>query len=156
MKIDFLLNNKKININVDPSKRLIDILRYDLNLTATKEGCGEGECGACTVIINNKLKLACLIPAIKLQDKRIITLEGLKEKKIYNYIQKAFIEEGAIQCGFCTPGFIMSVYSYIENGGNEDEENIKRALSGNICRCTGYEKIIKAVQKAINFKKNNE
>jgi len=154
MNISFDINNKKININVDPSKRLIDILRYDLLLTAVKEGCSEGECGACSVIINNKVMLACLIPAVKLQDKHILTLEGIKNTKIFNYIQQAFIEKGAVQCGFCIPGFIMSIYVYIVKGGDENEENIKRALSGNICRCTGYEKIITAVKYAVKLKNN--
>lgn len=152
MKIKFKLNGKNISINSDPLRRLVDILRYDLNLTGTKESCGEGECGACSVLINGVLVLACLTPVIKIQDSEVLTVEGLSENGNLNYIQRAFLDSGAVQCGYCTPGFIMSAFYYVENGGTDNEDSIKNALAGNICRCTGYRSIVDAVKLAIIYK----
>ncbi len=152
MKIKFKLNGKNISISSDPLRRLVDILRYDLNLTGTKESCGEGECGACSVLVNGVPVLACLIPAIKIQDSDVLTIEGLSENGNLNYVQRAFVDSGAVQCGYCTPGFIISTFYYIENGGTDNEDSIKNALAGNICRCTGYRSIVDAVKLAIKYR----
>ncbi|MCA9382467.1 (2Fe-2S)-binding protein [Candidatus Dojkabacteria bacterium] len=149
MQISFELNGKHISLDVPPERRLVDVLREDLDCVGTKESCGEGQCGACSVLLNGELVLACLTPAIKINGAQIITIEGLGSQNNPDYIQQAFIDADAIQCGFCTPGIIMTVKYYIENNGSAYAEDISKALSGNICRCTGYKNIIKAVQLAI-------
>ncbi len=148
--INVKINNKNYSLKVEPMRRLIDILREDLKITGSKEGCGEGECGACSVIMNNTLTLACLTIASQIDNAEILTVEQIVKEA--PYIEKSFIESGAVQCGFCTPGFIVSTYNYIKNGGDKNEENIKHHLSGNFCRCTGYAKIILGVQNAIDYK----
>lgn len=148
MKIDFLLNNKKASIETDPSKRLLDILREDLNLKGTKEGCGEGECGACMVVLNGKAVNSCLIAAGMLQNSNILTIEGLHESEYFSILENAFAEAGAVQCGFCTPGFMIASYALLKENPFVTREEIKEALSGNLCRCTGYNMIIDAVMKA--------
>ena len=148
--INVKINGTNYSLKVEPMRRLIDILREDLKITGSKEGCGEGECGACSVIMNNSLTLACLTIASQIDNAEILTVEGVVKEA--PYIEKSFIESGAVQCGFCTPGFIVSTYHYITNGGDKNEENIKHRLSGNFCRCTGYAKIITGVQNAIDYK----
>jgi len=147
-KISFTLNGKLYELNVSVNTILLDIIREKLNLTGTKEGCGKGECGACTILFNGRSANSCLILAPQADGAEITTIEGIGSLDHLNPLQKAFVEEGAIQCGFCTPGMIMSsVYLLKKNPGPTDSE-IREGLSGNLCRCTGYVKIIKAVEKA--------
>ncbi len=148
MKLNFTLNNQPLTIEVDDNKRLIDLLREDLNLTGTKEGCGEGECGACTVIIDTKAIHSCLVLACQLEGKNVITIEGLAENGELSKIQQIFVEEMAIQCGYCTTGMIMSTKALLYHNPNPAEEDIRIALSGNICRCSGYSQIIRAVKRS--------
>lgn len=148
MLLEFKLNGKNIKIEVSPNRRLIDILREDLRMTGTKEGCGEGECGACTVIVDRKAIHSCLVLAISLMGKEVITIEGLEQNGELSIIQRAFIEEIAVQCGYCTTGMIMSTKALLLNKPDPTEEEIKVALSGNICRCSGYVQIIRAVKRS--------
>ena len=148
MKITLTVNGKKREVDVKPHTRLLDVLREDLGLTGTKEGCGKGECGACTVIMDNKVVASCLVLAPQADGSEIQTVEGLGGKEKLHPIQQSFIETGAVQCGFCIPGMIMSSKKLLDEKINPSEEEIKRGLSGNICRCTGYVKIIDAVKEA--------
>lgn len=156
--------NIKVSINVnginycreiDPTVRLIDFLRDELKLKGTKEGCGEGECGACTVIVNGKTINSCLMLASSVNGKNVITIEGVSYKGKLHPIQEAFMEVGAVQCGYCTPGMILSAKALLDKNPNANEEKIKVALSGNLCRCTGYKKIIQAILLA-ESKLNNK
>ena len=150
MKIIFFCNGEKHESNISGETRALDLLRNDLNLTGTKEGCGKGECGACTILLEGKPVSSCLLPAAKLDGKSIITIEGLKGEKggEIHPIQQAYLDEGAVQCGFCTPGMILSTEALLAANPDPSVTEIEIALSGNICRCTGYGKIVKAVQKA--------
>ena len=148
MEIKFIINNKKVTVNVDPSMRLLDVIRNELHLTGTKEGCGEGECGACTVLVNGEPYNSCLTPVINVQDKEILTIEGFKDTKEYRIIADAFADMGGSQCGFCTPGMILVSYALLKKNPHPSEEEIRFALSGNLCRCTGYQAIVNAVLKA--------
>ncbi|MGL5904250.1 MAG: (2Fe-2S)-binding protein [Cetobacterium sp.] len=148
MELNFILNGNRVKIDVSPDKRLIDILREDFQLTGTKEGCAEGECGACTVVINKKAIHSCLVHAITLEGKNILTIEGLEKNGDIDIIQKHFLEEIAVQCGYCTTGMIMSTKALLYKTLNPTEEEIKIALSGNICRCSGYVQILNAVKKS--------
>ena len=148
MKVNFAVNGKKYVLDLPSEKRLIDILREDLHLTGTKEGCGEGECGACTVIMDNVAMHSCLILACQLEGKEIITIEGLAKEDDPDPLQKAFVEELAVQCGYCTSGMIMSAKALLLQNPNATEREIRVALSGNICRCSGYGQIVKAVKRA--------
>lgn len=148
MKITMTVNGEKRELDVKPHSRLLDVLREDLGLTGTKEGCGKGECGACTVIMDNKLVASCLVLAPQADGAEIQTIEGLGGKDKLHPIQRTFIETGAVQCGFCIPGMIMSSKKLLDENKNPTEDEIKRGLSGNICRCTGYVKIIDAVKEA--------
>lgn len=127
---------------------LLDFLREDLGLKGTKRGCGSGQCGACTIIMDGKTMNACLVLAIQADGKEILTIEGLSSGGRLHPLQEAFVEEGAVQCGFCVPGMILSAKSLLDEKKDPSEDEIREALSGNLCRCTGYVKIIKAVQKA--------
>ena len=153
MKIKFKLNSKDITIEVDPLKRLLDILRDDFNLLGAKEGCGEGECGACTVLLNGEPVTSCLLNAIHAEGKNIDTVEGLSKTELGKLLIDCFDETNAVQCGFCFPGFFVASYHYLVTDGENDLEKIKQALSGNICRCTGYQKIFESVQLACERKK---
>ena len=148
MKISFVINNKKMNLDVDPSMRLLDVIRNELHLTGTKEGCGEGECGACTVLINEEPINSCLCPVINAANKSVMTIEGFRETKSYRVIADAFADRGGSQCGFCTPGMILVTYALLKKNPNPSEEEIRFALSGNLCRCTGYQAIVDAVKVA--------
>jgi carbon-monoxide dehydrogenase small subunit len=139
----------KISKDIDPTKRLLDFLREDMHLTGVKEGCSEGECGACTVILDREAVTSCTIFAGQVMDKEIITIEGLEKNGELDIIQQAFIRNGAIQCGFCTPGMILSCKALLMKKNNPTEDEIKRAIEGNLCRCTGYDKIIEAVKDVI-------
>lgn len=148
MRVDFFVNGKAVNIEAEPDARLIDILRDKLFLTGTKEGCGEGECGACTVLLDGNAVHACLTPALELEGREVITIEGLSDSGELDILQKCFVEEIAVQCGFCTSGMIMSAKALLLHNRNPSKEEIREALSGNICRCSGYGQIVKAVQRA--------
>ena len=144
--ISFTLNGKKVTIICNPGTRLLDLLRDALEFTGTKEGCAIGECGACTVIFNGKAANSCLILAGQINNAEIITVEGLAENGGLSKLQKMFLEKGAVQCGFCTPGALISAYALLLENENPTEEEIKTALSGNLCRCTGYKQMIEAVK----------
>lgn len=148
MEISFIINNKRVTIDVDPSMRLLDVIRDELHLIGTKEGCGEGECGACTVLVNGEPYNSCLTPVINVQDKEILTIEGFRNTKDYRVIADAFADMGGSQCGFCTPGMILVSYALLKKNPHPSEEEIRFALSGNLCRCTGYQAIVNAVLKA--------
>lgn len=151
MLLEFELNGKQTRVEVEPTLRALDLLREVLGLTGTKEGCGRGECGACTILVDGEPVNSCLLYAAKLQGRKITTIEGLTAEdgaKELHPLQEAFISEGAVQCGFCTPGMILSAKSLLDRNPEPDVQAIEEALSGNLCRCTGYGKIVKAVQKA--------
>ena len=148
IKVSINVNGINYTKDIDPSIRLIDFLRDDLKLKGTKEGCGEGECGACTVIVNGKAINSCLMLASSADGKNVITIEGISDKDTLHPIQEAFMETGAVQCGYCTPGMILSAKALLDEKPNASEEEIKVSLSGNLCRCTGYKKIIQAVMLA--------
>lgn len=146
--ISFTVNGEKEKREISPKMRLLDFIRNELNLTGTKEGCGEGECGACTIIVNGKAVLSCIMLAIEIDGAEIETIEGLSKNGELHIIQKKFIEHGAVQCGFCTPGMIMSAKALLDKKPEPTKEEIKDALEGNLCRCTGYKQIIEAVEEA--------
>ena len=148
LMIELTINGKKRKVETTTRTRLLDLLRDDLHLTGTKEGCGKGECGACTVIMNGELVVSCLILAPQADGTVITTIEGIGNGDRLNLIQEAFIETGAVQCGFCTPGMILAVKKLLEENPHPDEEEIKRGISGNLCRCTGYQKIFDAIELA--------
>lgn len=148
MILSFYVNNRPVTLETEPDRRLLDILREDLHLTGVKEGCGEGECGACTILLDNEAVHACLLLAIQLEGRHVTTIEGLAEKGELDILQQAFVEEIAIQCGFCTTGMIMSARALLLKNPDPSEEEIRIALSGNICRCSGYVQIVKAVRRA--------
>lgn len=148
INLKFKLNGKIVKIEVDDSLRLLDILRDNLGLTGTKEGCGIGECGACTVILNGEAVNSCLILAVQIQEAEIVTIENLEKNEFLSKLQKAFVDKGAIQCGFCTPGMLMSAKALLDKNPHPTEEEIKEALEGNLCRCTGYIPIIEAIKEA--------
>ncbi|HBR09719.1 TPA: (2Fe-2S)-binding protein [Candidatus Acetothermia bacterium] len=147
MKLSFRVNRREVTVATATDRRLIDLLREDLGLTGTKEGCGEGECGACTILLDGQAVNSCLIYASQISGKSVTTIEGLATENLHP-LQRAFIEKGAIQCGFCTPGFIMSAYALLAKHVDPSEDQIRWELSGNLCRCTGYTKIIAAVRYA--------
>lgn len=144
----FILNGQKIQIEVEPDLLLIDMLRDRLGLTGAKMGCGEGECGACTVLLDGRPVNSCLILAGQIEGHSLTTIEGLSDENELNRLQQAFVDAGAIQCGYCTPGMILSAKALLDNHPNPSEEEIRRGLSGNLCRCTGYQKIAKAIRIA--------
>ena len=146
--LSFTLNGEATTVEAEAGDRLIDVLRDRLLLTGTKQGCGEGECGSCTVLLNGIPVNSCLLPAMKVQGKTITTIEGLAEGDTLHPLQESFLDAGAVQCGFCTPGMILSAKALLDHKKNPTDEEIKRALSGNICRCTGYVQIIEAVKIA--------
>lgn len=147
-EISFTVNGEKYKILVSPQQTLLEILREELGFTGTKKGCDDGKCGACTVLLNGKAVRACLTLAVNVKGKEITTIEGLAQNGELHPIQRNFIEHGAIQCGFCSPGMIMAAKSFLEENPKPAGEEIKEALSGNICRCTGYVKIVEAIKAA--------
>lgn len=142
------VNGEEKELLIKEDSLLIDVLRDEIGYTGTKRGCGEGECGTCTVLIDGRPVNSCLILAALVQGKEITTIEGVGTPENLHPIQRAFVDEGAIQCGFCTPGMVMSTKALLDREKNPDEQQIRKALSGNLCRCTGYVKIVKAVKKA--------
>lgn len=147
--IELTVNGQRYKVDVDEDMRLIDLLRDKLGLTGTKEGCSEGECGACTVIMNGEIVASCLVLAFQAEGSEIITIEGLTGADgSLHPIQKAFLDQGAVQCGFCTPGMVLAAKWLLDRNPHPSREEIREALSGNLCRCTGYNKIVDAVQRA--------
>jgi len=144
--IMFTVNGREQKVDVAADLRLVDLLRNNLHLLGTKEGCGKGECGACTVIMDGKSVTSCLVLAVQANGSNIVTVEGLGGKDALNPLQRAFIKYGAVQCGFCTPGMLMSAKYLLDNNPLPTREEIRAAISGNLCRCTGYTKIIDAIQ----------
>lgn len=147
-KYSFKVNGKNITVEASDTTTLLEILREDLGLTGTKEGCGKGECGACTVLLNGKAVNSCIIFVPQVEGQEVITIEGLNEDLESKHIQTAFIDEGAVQCGFCIPGMVVSSKALLMKNTNPSKEDIREGLSGNLCRCTGYTKIINAVEEA--------
>ena len=148
MKIEITVNGRKRQFDVEPNKLLLNLVRDELYLTGTKYGCGIGECGACTVHLDGEAVLACMVLAVDADGKQVDTIEGVAEDGNLDPIQESFIEEGAIQCGFCTPGFIMTTKALLKENPKPTEYEIREYLKGNYCRCTGYVNIINAVQSA--------
>jgi aerobic carbon-monoxide dehydrogenase small subunit len=148
MNIHFTLNSTQVSREVPNHRLLLDLLRDDIGATGTKEGCGTGDCGACTVLLNGKPVNSCLVLSGELDGADIVTIEGLKLGPELHPIQKAFLQDGGAQCGYCTPGMLMMSKALLDENSNPTEEDIRFALSGNLCRCTGYAKIIQAVQDA--------
>ncbi|WFA07833.1 (2Fe-2S)-binding protein [Tissierella sp. Yu-01] len=153
MLIQLIINQINYKVDVEPNMRLLDLLRDKLGLIGTKEGCGEGECGACTVIMDGESINSCMVMAFQANGSNITTIEGLEENGELHPIQKAYMEEGSVQCGFCIPGMIMSTKALLDKHPNPTREEIREGVSGNLCRCTGYNKAINAAQKAIEILK---
>lgn len=145
-KVELNVNDEWWDLEIAPHRTLLEVIREDLALTGAKEGCGLGACGTCTVLVDGSPTLACLTMALDVQGKKILTIEGLAKGGQPDPIQLAFVEHGAIQCGFCTPGAIMSSKALLDRNPSPSQDEVKEALSGNLCRCTGYKKIIEAVQ----------
>ena len=150
------INGESVEAAVEPNQTLLQFLREDLGLTGTKHGCGLGDCGACTVIMDGKAVNSCLVLAIQAQGKDILTIEGLAVNGQLHPIQQAFVDKGAIQCGFCTPGMILSAKAFLDTNPEPSEHDIRTAISGNLCRCTGYQKIVEAVESAAERLKSEE
>jgi carbon-monoxide dehydrogenase small subunit len=146
--IQLVINGQSETVNVPPMKRLLDVLREDLNLTGTKEGCGEGECGSCSVRMNGELVNSCLVPILQAQGSRIQTIEGLAIDAELHPLQKAFLECGGAQCGICTPGMLIAATHLLEHNPHPSMDDIREGLAGNLCRCTGFVKIFEAVKVA--------
>jgi aerobic carbon-monoxide dehydrogenase small subunit len=159
MNVRFLVNGNPAEVDVPGMRRLLDVLREDLGLTGTKEGCGEGECGACSVILDSAVVDACLVPICQVDGHTVRTVEGLARAGTplggrddggsrLDELQQAFLETGGAQCGICTPGMLMAARAYLDDGGLDDETAIRTAIAGNLCRCTGYTKIVEAIARA--------
>lgn len=153
VKVSLNVNDKRYERTIDPEMRLVDFIRDEARLKGTKEGCGEGECGACTVIVNGHTMNSCLLLAALMEGKEIITIEGVAAKELHP-LQQAFMEVGAAQCGYCTPGMILSAKALLDGNLEASEEEIREAISGNLCRCTGYEKIVQGILEAQNMLQN--
>jgi carbon-monoxide dehydrogenase small subunit len=149
----FLVNGEPTEVDVPGMRRLLDVLREDLGLTGTKEGCGEGECGACTVLLDGAVVDSCLVPVCQVDGHGVMTVEGLADRLTdgetrLSALQEAFWRSGAAQCGICTPGMLVAARAYLDHGGGPDEDAIREAIAGNLCRCTGYTKIVEAIAAA--------
>ena len=146
-QITFKVNGQEKSISVEPRQTLLDVLRYELRLTGTKEGCGDGNCGSCTILMDGKAVNSCLVLAIEADGRNVLTIEGLAQAGKLHPLQQAFIDEGAVQCGFCTPGMIMNAKAILDVNPHPTEEQVRLAIAGNLCRCTGYDKIVRAILK---------
>ncbi|MDD4080647.1 MAG: (2Fe-2S)-binding protein [Eubacteriales bacterium] len=147
-KISFVLNGANVSLETEPMRRLLDVLREDFGLTGSKEGCGEGECGACAVLVDGRLINSCLMPVLAVQGKRVVTIEGFRETARFHALSGSFDRAGAVQCGFCTPGMLLAAEALLTDNPDPTEEDIRGALSGNLCRCTGYTAIVEAIRNA--------
>jgi aerobic carbon-monoxide dehydrogenase small subunit len=152
-QLNITVNGKDYELQIKPSANLLDVIREDLGLTGTKEGCGVGECGSCTVIVDGITVNACLMLAMEAQGSRVTTIEGLADGEKLHPIQQAFVDVGGLQCGFCTPGMILSTKALLDENDSPTDEEIRKGLEGNFCRCTGYTKIIESVRTAANMLK---
>ena len=150
-EISITVNSKPYQLSIPPWRTLLEVIREDLGLTGTKEGCGLGECGACTVIMEGRAVNSCLVLATEADGKQITTIEGLADGDKLHPLQQAFVDHGGLQCGFCTPGMIMSAKALLDENPNPSEEEIRRGIAGNLCRCTGYTKIIESIKAAENI-----
>ncbi len=148
MKLNFILNGKEMVVNTQPDRRVVDLLREDLGLIGVKECCGAGECGACTILLDGTSRLSCLLLAAQLAGKEVTTIEGVAPEGSFGIVQQAFIDHGAVQCGFCTPGMVLAVLDLLKRNPQPTSQEIREGLSGNLCRCTGYQKIVEAVLAA--------
>lgn len=146
--ISFTLNGEKVESRGSGNERLLDVLREEFSLTGPKEGCGEGECGACAVLLDGRLTNSCITPLANAAGREVVTIEGYSRTDRYRVLEKCFAEEGAVQCGFCTPGMVMAAESLLSVNPDPSEEDVRIAISGNLCRCTGYNMIIKAIMRA--------
>lgn len=146
--LQMTVNGQPHSIEVEPDELLVDVLRDRLGLTGTKIGCNEGECGACTVILDGRAVLSCLLPALRAHGRSITTIEGLSDGDVLHPVQEAFVDHGAVQCGYCTPGFILSAKALLDDNPHPTLDEIKEAIAGNLCRCTGYVKILEAIEAA--------
>ena len=147
IEIQFKVNGKQQRVEVFPMARLLDVLREELKLTGTKEGCGEGECGACTVVVDGRIVNSCLVPVGQVEGSEVKTIEGVANDEELHAVQAAFIEHGGAQCGICTPGMVLAAVDLLERNPQPTEADIRTALAGNLCRCTGYMKIFESVVK---------
>ena len=152
MRIRFVLNGKAREMDVSPDRRVVDLLREDLELAGTKEGCGSGECGACTILIDGESRVSCLMLAAQLEGRNITTIEGLSSEDTLHPVQEAFVESGAVQCGFCSPGMVLAAVDLLQQIPHPSRHEIREGISGNLCRCTGYQKIVDAVEMAAGKK----
>ena len=148
MRITFTLNGRWMDVETPPDRRVVDLLREDLGLGGTKECCGSCECGACTILVDGESRLSCLMLAAQLEGRVILTIEGVATNGEFHVVQQAFVEHGAVQCGFCTPGMILATLDLLRRIPDPTREDVRRELSGNLCRCTGYQKIVDAVMAA--------
>jgi len=148
MRLEFVLNGASVTVETRPDRRVVDLLREELDLTGVKEGCGAGECGACTILVDGESRLSCLMLAAQLQGCHVTTIEGLARNGCLHPVQEAFVEYGAVQCGFCTPGMVLSAVRLLDRNPEPTRDEIREGLSGNLCRCTGYVKIVDAVEAA--------
>lgn len=148
MLIEFQVNESSRQVDAPPMKRLLDVLREDLRLTGTKEGCGEGECGACSVILDGEVITSCLVPVCQVNGSTVLTVEGLARDGRLDPLQRAFLECGGAQCGICTPGMLIAARALLDENAHPTRDKIKEAIAGNLCRCTGYVKIIDAIEQA--------
>jgi carbon-monoxide dehydrogenase small subunit len=153
LRIQFQINGKQHRLDVAPHRTLLEVIREDLKLTGTKQGCGQGECGSCTVIMGGKTVNSCLIPAVEADGQEITTIEGLADGDRLHPIQQAFVDHAGMQCGFCTPGMIMSAKVLLDENENPSEADIRESIEGNFCRCTGYTKIIESIGAAADVMK---
>lgn len=148
MIVEFCLNGNPVSLETAPDRRVVDLLREELGLTGTKECCGSGECGACTILVDGESRLSCLMLAAQLTGRSVTTIEGVAGEAGMHIVQRAFVEQGAVQCGFCTPGMILATLDLLRRIPDPTREEVRRELSGNLCRCTGYQKIVDAVMVA--------
>jgi len=151
--ISLKINGKDHELAVSPNQTLADVIRYEIGLTGTKKGCEVGECGACTVIMDGRPVNSCLVLAVQANGRTILTIEGMETDKGLHPVQEAFVDKGAIQCGYCTSGMILSAKALLDRNSHPDESEIRMAISGNLCRCTGYQKIVEAIESVSEYKK---
>ncbi|MGB9867974.1 MAG: (2Fe-2S)-binding protein [Bacillota bacterium] len=146
-EVCFEVNGQQVHGKVPPTKMLVDFLRYDLGLTGTKKGCGTGECGACTVLLNGKPVNSCLVPVVRCNGSTVMTIEGISKTELFKRIQEVMVQSSAFQCGFCAPGMMVSLYALFVVNSSPSEQEIRNAISGNLCRCSGYTKIVDSAMR---------